>query len=190
LLGESLKQFVHHFGGDLIGAVEDDTQPAQRLGKILGRFGLTCTRRPRRTSPQLIRQGRCDGNPAPISQGRNNQSGGGPKILIPILQRRGNLLMSQDYIFLRSHCFPKLASHQPCTASPGLRSIFLNAAQSSPSCLPLKEFTVITHWIKSKTLGIIFSCFPSIAPASFRFSTMTTLSQLIEQGVWEFWPIC
>jgi hypothetical protein len=93
LLGETLKQFVHHFGGDLIGAVEDDTQPAQRLGKILGRFGLTCTRRPRRTSPQLIRQGRCDGNPTPISQGRNNQSGGGPKILIPILQRRGNLLM-------------------------------------------------------------------------------------------------
>lgn len=97
--------------------------------------------------------------------------------------------LSKDCIFLRSHYFPKLVSHQPCTVSPGLRNIFLSAAQSSPSCLLLKEFIVVTNWIKSRTLGIIFSCFPSIAPASFRFSTMTRLSQLIEQVVWESWPI-
>jgi hypothetical protein len=85
LLAEARKEATHHLVVNLIRAVEHDTEDADCFSEILSRLSFSGTSWTGRVSAKLDVEGTSDGDPASVSERRDDETGSGSHVLVAVL---------------------------------------------------------------------------------------------------------
>ncbi len=93
--GQPRKQLLHHLIVDLVRTIKDHTELPKTLGQVFGALRLPSAGRPSWCRPEHDLERPRDGHPAPVRKGSDDQPGGGPQVLMAVVQSRTHLLDGQ-----------------------------------------------------------------------------------------------